>query len=479
MSAGYKIGIDKKVQLLFPASLDEYVSDAHICRVISAFTEQLDMSALGFKYAEVKSTGCPPYDPRMMLNLYLYGYLHRVRSSRRLEAESNRNIEVMWLMDGLTPDDRTICNFRKDNTKPLRETYRVFVRMCRELELYGREVAATDGTKFRADNSRKNNWNKTTTEKELTRIDKQINEYLNLLEQCDVEESMEQGVNAAAVKEALEQLKQRKVKFEELKKIVEEEGEVSLVDPDAKLMRSGGDARKLDVCYNVQTVVDSKHKLIVDFDIVDRSDDKGNLHNMSEKAKEILEVETLINLADKGYYDGPDIAACESNGITCLVAKPDPGGDVKEEGYSRKYFIYDREKDSYSCPAKSELSYMRMQKHSDGTVCRVYANYATCPVCPVKTKCTKAKHRQVLRRPHEDILDIVNERTRANKDLYRKRHEIVEHPFGTIKAVWGYKQFLCRGKPKVTAEIALACLAYNMRRVVNIFAKLGKIPVFT
>ena len=479
MRVGYKIGVGKKVQLLFPVSLEEYVPEDHICRVISAFTEQLDMVALGFKYAELKSTGCPPYHPVMMLNLYIYGMLHRVRSSRRLEAETTRNVEVMWLMDGLKPDDRTICNFRKDNGKPLRKVYKAFVIMCRELGLYGGEVVATDSVKFRANNSHKNNWNKTTTEVELTRIDQQIDNYLKMLEQNDEEEASEQTVNASAVKEALEKLEQRKIKFEELKKKVDEEGEVSLVDSDAKLMRSGGDGRKLDVCYNVQTVVDNKHHLIVDFDIADRSDDKGNLHTMSEKAKDILGVEKLTNLADKGYYDGEDIAACESNGITCLVAKPKPGGDIKEEGYTRDKFIYDREENDYTCPAKNKLRYMRNQKHTDGTVCRVYANYAACPVCPVKSKCTKAAYRQILRRPHEDVLDVVNERTRENKVLYRKRQEIVEHPFGTIKAVWGYKQFLCRGEPKVETEIALTYLAYNIRRVFNIFAKLGQIPVFT
>jgi transposase len=465
----YKVGIDKKQMTLFPVCLDEYVPEDHICRVIYAFTEQLEMGILGYKYAECTNIGCRPYDPRMMLNLYLYGYLHRVRSSRRLEAETKRNVEVMWLMDGLTPDDKTICNFRKDNNQALRETFREFVRMCRMLELYGAEVAATDSVKFRANNSRKNNHNKTTVEKELSRIDKKISEYLAALEQGDKEESEEEAPKAQAIKAALEHLKQRKEKFEGIDKRVETEGEVSTVDPDARLMRSGGDGRPLDVCYNVQTIVDSKHKLIIDFDIAERSDDKGNLYAMSEKAKEALEVQTLVNLADKGYYDGADIAACEANGITCLVAKPKPGGAVKAEGFTREHFTYNREEDSYICPGKNQLKYMRNQKHSDGIDCRVYANYSACGKCPQKGKCTKAKYRQILRRPHEDVLDVVNERTGANKALYRKRQEIVEHPFGTIKAVWGYKQYLCRTKPKVAAETALAYLAYNMRRAINIF----------
>ena len=474
---GYKVGINKQQIALLPASLDDYVTENHICRVINAFTEQLDMVGLGYKHAEYKNIGCSPYDPRMMLNLYIYGYLHRVRSSRRLEAETTKNIEVMWLMDGLEPDDRTICNFRKDNTKAIRETFRIFVMMCRELGLYGKELEATDGTKFRANNSRKNNWNRTTVERELSKIDKQINDYMNTLEQGDKEDADETIPTEPEIEAALAKLRERKVKFEELQTRVAAEGEVSTVDPDSRLMRSGGDARRLDVCYNVQTVVDSEHHMIVEFDVADRSDDKGNLHHMSEKAKEILEVETITNLADKGYYDGEDIAACEKNGVTCLVAKPTPGGPAKPEGFTRRSFIYDSEHDCYLCPGQNQLDYMRNQKHSDGSDCRVYANYSACPICPVKDKCTTAKYRQILRRPHEDTLEIVNERTRANKVLYRKRQEIVEHPFGTIKAVWGYKQFLCRTKPKVAAETALAYLAYNMRRFINIFKEKGANPM--
>ena len=471
----YKIGEDKYQLELLPARLEDYVSKNHICRVIYAFIQQLDMSSLGFKYAECKETGNRPYDPRMMLGLYIYGYLHRVRSSRRLEAETHRNVEVMWLMESLRPDDKTISNFRKDNSKALRKSFREYTRMCQALQLYGAELEATDSVKFRANNSRKNNHNKITVERELARIDKQINDYMNELDQADKEEAEEKKPSAEAIKAALELLKKRQVKFQALQERVAEEGEVSTVDPDARLMHSGGDARPLDVCYNVQTVVDSKHHLIVDFDIADSASDKGNLHALSEKAKEVLEVETLTNLADKGYYDGEDIAACESSGTTCLVAKPKPGGVEKPEGFRRDSFVYDREKDCYVCPGNNCLKYMRNQKHSDGVECRVYENFPACSQCELRSKCTTSSHRKIIRRPHEDVLEIVNERTRSNKELYRKRQQIVEHPFGTIKSVWGYKQFLCRTKPKVIAETALAYLAYNMRRVFNIFEENGDI----
>ena len=546
MSVGYKVGVDKKQLSLLPICLDDYIPMDHICRVIVAFTALLDMVELGFKYAEYKNTGCRPYDPRMMLNLYIYGYLHRIRSSRRLEAETLRNVEVMWLMGDLKPDDKTICNFRKDNAKVLKEVFRKFVRMCRELDLYGGEIEATDSTKFRANNSRKNNHNETTVERELNWLDKQIDEYLKALEEGDKAEAGEKVPDAEAIKAALEHLKERKEKieafeegdkaeagekvpdaeaigaalenlkerkekiealeegdkaeavekapdteairaalenlkkrkekFEALKERVEKEGEVSTVDPDARLMYSGGDARKLDVCYSVPTVVDSKYHLIVDFEVVDRSDDKGYLGHMSELAKEALGVEELTNLADKGFYDGQDIANCEANGVTCLVAKPLPGGTKKEEGFTRNDFIYDREGDCYICPCKNQMRYMRNQNHSDGKEYRIYANYGACTKCPCKSQCTEGNHRQIYRPLYQDTLDVVDERTRENKELYRKRQEIVEHPFGTIKYVWGYKQFLCRGKPKVTGETALAYLAYNMRRFINIFTGIGKNP---
>ena len=466
---GYKIGIDKNQETLLPASLDDYVPENHICRVISAFTKQLDISMLGYKYAKVKDTGCPPFDPRMMLNLYIYGYLHRVRSSRRLEAETRRNVEVMWLMDGLTPDDKTISNFRKDNAEALRKTFGVFVRMLRELGLYGGEIGATDSTKIRANNSRKNNHNKTTVERELNRIDKKISEYLNALDRADNEEKIENTPTAEEIKTALEKLEQRKVKFEELLSRVKSEGEVSTVDPDSRLMGSGGDARPLDVCYNVQTITDEKHNLIVDFDVTNTPSDRGALQNMSEKAKAALEVETITSLADRGYYHGEEIVACEENGITCLVAKPKSGGAIKSEGFTHGDFIYDTENDRYICPCQNKLRFMRINKHNNGKTYKIYANYSACRQCPKKPECTKSRHRQIWRLPYQDTLDIVDERTQNNKKLYRKRQEIVEHPFGTIKAVWGFRQFLCRGKEKVSAETALAYLAYNLRRTANIF----------
>ena len=238
-------------------------------------------------------------------------------------------------------------------------------------------------------------------------------------------------------------------------------------------MCSGGDGRKFDVCYNVQTVVDSKHKLIVDFEATNCASDGGKLSGMTERAKAVLDVETLTNLSDKGYYSGEDINKCEKNGITCLIAKKKPSGEKKPDGFNHADFIYDRERDVIICPCKQELLPKRKRKRKDGREYHVYLNVAACSMCQKKPLCTKSEYREISRLVGQDILDRVDERTRQNKDLYLKRREIVEHPFGTIKAVWGYKQFLCRTQPKVNAEMALTYTAYNLRRIFNIFAESG------
>ena len=465
---GYKVGVDKKQLSLLPVSLDDYVPENHICRLINAFTEQLDMVALGYKYAECKTTGSHPYDPRMMLNLYIYGYLHRVRSSRRLRDETVKNVEVMWLMEGLYPDDKTICNFRTDNAKALKETFREFARMCSEFGLYGGEIIATDGTKIRANNSLKNNHNKTTVTNALSRIDKKINEYMKALEEGDEKEDSEKRPSSGEIQTALERLKLRKVKYEGLNTRLETESEVSTVDGESRLMRNGGEGRKLDVCYNVQTVVDSKNHLIADFEVTNCSNDYGNLKPMSEKAMENMGVQSITNLADTGYYDSADIVACEQIGVTCLVTKLAPSGPKKAEGFNRRDFIYDREKNVYICPCQKELKYISNRKHISGREYHVYSNTSECRKCEKKTVCTSDYSRVVLRLTCQDVLDRVDERTQENNALYHKRQEIVEHVFGTVKAVLGYRQFLCRKKINVTAETALTYMAYNLRRVFNI-----------
>jgi len=433
------------------------------------------MVELGYKYAKPNQTGNRPYDPKMILSLYLYGYLHRIRSSRRLQAETTKNIEIMWLLNELKPDDKTIANFRSDNTEALKQTFRDFNLMLNGIDLYSKELTATDGCKFRANNSRKNNHNPTTLKEKIARINKQISEHLNAIEKNDQKEQETDLPNPQQCQELLKKLKDKKITYEKLLEQANQQGEVSTIDPDARLMHSGGDNRPLDVCYNAITITDSKHKLIVDFDLTNNPSDSGSLHTISEKAKEIMGVKALTNLADKGFYDGSDILVCEASGVKCLVAKPQTQGPKKAETFRRDRFSYDAALDCYVCPCGHQLRFRRMVRYRGGhdEKGRVYENYAACRSCQRRVECTKGYFRIIVRSPYQDVLDGVDRRTADNRVLYVKRCEIVEHAFGTVKAVWGFKQFLCRGLVKVRAELSLAFLAYNFRRVFNIFAADG------
>jgi len=482
----YKQGEDRNQLTLSPMCLDDFIPAQNICRVILAFVNSLDMIALGFKYSETKGNGRPPYNPASMLMLYIYGYLNRIRSSRRLEAETRRNVEVMWLMERLTPDDKTICNFRKDNVKALKKVFRQFSIWCNEQELFGRELAAVDGSKFRANANRKSIHTQKGTEKKLAELEKKISEYMNELEKNDSAESEMPRADSERILEVLKNLGEKKdVLLEWLKKIEENDGkEISEVDPDARLMHTNGDGRPLDACYNVQTVVDSKHSLIVDFDVTTCADDKGALPKMTEYAKEIMGVQEIVATADRGYYDGEDIAICEENKTTCLIPKMKSGRSAPNPAYNQENFMYSKETDSYECPSGAILPYKRSKKRKScsgkvqkDTEVKLYYNFNACKNCPAKEHCTKEKYgRTVTRSAYQDTLDkhTIRMKDDENKAILKKRKEIVEHPFGTTKAVWGFKQFLCRGQENTTGEASLVFLVYNLRRVFNIFKENSK-----
>jgi transposase len=477
----YIQGENREQMTLMPLCLDDYIEPDSICRVIEAFVNNLDMSLMGFKYAELKENGRPPYNPARMWMLYLYGYLNRVRSSRRLEAETRRNIEVMWLLEKLTPDDKTICNFRKDNAAALKKVFRQFSLWCGEQDLYGRELVGVDGSKFRASASRKSVHTQKGTEKKLAEAEKKVSEYMNELEKNDKAETEETKVDSARVAEILKHLSEKKDTLKEWRKKIEENGgeEISEIDPDAHLMHTNGDGRPLDTCYNVQTVVDSKHKLIVDFEVTTCPDDKGALVKMTESAKEIMGVEEVSAVADKGYYDGGDIEECEENNTVCYIPKTADFAHAPDTNYDKSNFKYDTENDCYICPEGQKLPFRQLNKHKeDKEPNRVYYDTKVCRNCLNKEKCTTNKRdgRKIYRNPHQDALDSVNARMITNeaREIFRERKKIVEHPFGTTKAVWGFKQFLCRGKEKTTGETSLAFLAYNFRRVFSIFKTNGK-----
>ena len=475
----YIKGENREQLTLTPMCLDDYIEADSICRVIAVYVGSLDMAVLGFKYAQIKDTGRPPHDPASMLMLYLYGYLNGIRSSRGLEAETKRNVEVMWLMEKLTPDDKTICNFRKDNAAALKKVFREFSLWCSRQGLYGKELVAVDGSKIRANSSRWNIHTQKGTEKKLAEVEKKISEYMNALEENDKSEADEAKLSPDAIREILQRLNDKKDALQEWLKQIETNGgkEISTVDPDAHIMHTGGDGRNLDACYNVQSVVDEKHKLIVDFDVSPCPDDKGALATMTESAKEIMGVDEISAVADKGYYDGDDIEKCEKSGTTCFVPKTADNAHSPDRKYDRGNFRYDAEMDCYICPEGQRLYFKRLNKRGDGMIDRLYENPKACKNCMNHELCTVNKlGRKLYREPHQDALDIVNDRmlTDEARQLFRERKKIVEHPFGTTKHIWGYRQFLCRGREKTTAEMSLTFLAYNLRRVFNIFKENGK-----
>ena len=474
----YKAGEELEQLILTPLCLDEYVPEGNICRIIDAFIEVLDMKKLGFKYANPKVTGRKAYNPSDMLKLYLYGYLNRVRSSRRLEAETKRNLEVMWLLKKMSPDDKTISNFRKDNAKGIKQVFREFSLWCNSQGLYGKDHEAIDSTKIRANASRKSIHSRKGTEKELISIEKKIEKYMKELEENDTIELEEAKVSEEKILEILKNLKDKKEPLENwLEQIEANEGkEISTVDPDASFMKTGGDGRNIDACYNVQTIVDDKHKLILDFEVSTCPDDKGAMVDLSESAKEIMGVEEISLTGDKGYYDGEDIAKCEKNGITCYIPKIATNASAPCQSYNKNKFRYNKEINTYTCPQGQTLHFVRKGRKSKKTDTwySIYANPSACKICSKRELCTTAKRgRTITRTPHQGALDIVNARMNTDKArrILRKHKQIAEHPFGTIKHVWGFRQFLCRGKEAVTAEQSLAFLAYNFRRVFNIFTQ--------
>ena len=462
---GHISGLDRNQTAI--VALDQYVDENNLCRVIDAFVNSLDLIELGFKYAVPKDTGRPPFAPGDMMKLYIYGSLNKVRSSRRLEKETLRNVEVMWLLNGLVPDDKTISDFRKDNRAAMKKVFKMFNKLCLALGLFGMETASVDGTKVKANNSRSNHYTKESAEKVLGKLEKQIAQYLNELDQNDSAEGEAFQPDSEAIGAALEKLNDRKDEIMNILGWIKGNGgnPVCTVDMDAALMKQGG-GKGFDVCYNVQTSVDEKHGLIADFNVTNHANDMGELSDMVERTKEALGVDKINLLADTGYSSGPEINASEEMGATCFIPKAKPSHQPKNEEFARDKFSYDAETNTYTCPAGNVMPQVRTRKR-DGF--KVYSNRAACMKCPVKDQCTKSKTlREIERSPHQENIDRANQNAKENPELYQRRMELSEHPFGVVKWIWGLNQFLCKGNEKVTGETAIAFLAFNMRRVVNI-----------
>ncbi len=466
----YIQGEDRAQTTLFPEAIDDYITHDNPARVIEAYVKSLDIQKLGFQRANSNpgGVGRPAYDPRDLLMLYLYGYMNRIRSSRKLEIEAGRNLELMWLLKKLKPDFKTIADFRKDNPKALKGVFKQFTVLCKEWELLGQEIVAVDGSKFRANNSKRNNFNEKKIKRHLKYIDEKIETYLKELDNNDNDENDIRIPATEEINRRIEELKDRKNHYQAMQDKMNKSGsrEISTTDPDSRLMAVNNNG--VDICYNVQTVVDEKHKLVVDCEAINNPTDHRQLSHLSKRAKELFNTEELKVLADKGYYSTKELKECQANGIETYVAKQKRATGKVDPEFSKEHFVYDQEQDIYICPAKQKLFPGRLRK-GDETKYRDYKNFRACKKCELKERCTRSsKGRSISRNLDQAVLDEVDARTQANRDLYQKRQMIVEHPFGTVKRTWGYSYFLTKGLKSVQAEADLAFLAYNLRRVISI-----------
>jgi transposase len=466
---GYIEGKDRNQSILFPESIDEYITETNCVRIIDEYVEQLNALELGFTKAIYASTGRPPYNPKDLLKLYIYGYLNRIRSSRRLEHEAIRNIEVIWLLKKLRPDFKTIADFRKDNKKALKMVFRDFNKLCDEWELFGKELIAVDGSKFRACNSKRNNFSDKKLDRHIKYIDEKIDKYMKELDEGDIAEAKDRQPDSKEIQEKIQELKSRKKKYQGYKDQLKESGknEISTTDPDARLMCNNNN--NVDVSYNVQTTVDSKNKLVADFKVTQHPNDVGELDNMALRAKKLFGGKDFEVLADKGYYKAEDLKKCVENGITPYVTKQIYHNGTGDRDFYGDKFKYNKEKNVYICPIGKELFFAKNRKKDGKIIGLEYRNYEACQGCEFKGRCTKSeKGRIICRHSDQDFLDTIDLQTELNMDKYKLRQMIVEHPFGTIKRGWGAYYFLTKRKISVKAEMSLAFLAYNLKRVMNI-----------
>src|ERR1700730_5437605 len=466
----YIAGSDAGEALLLPEALDDYITPENPVRFIEAFVAQLDLSKAGFSNAVLNETGGPPYDPGDLLRLYLYGYLNRVRSSRGLEREAARNLELIWLLRKLRPDFKTIADFRRDNAKAIKAVGREFILLCRKLGLFGGELVAIDSTKIKAQNSKGRNYSEAKLKALLLEIEKKMSAYLEELDQSDAQEALSsadaQRLSVEELKEKIAQLKERKKELKSLAQDLEKSGasQVSLTDPDSRAMSMG---RGSSVGYNVQAAVDAKHSLIVDTHVTNTTSDLGALGMMAIKAQENLEAKNLSVVADKGYYNGKEVLACDTIGVTAYVSKPLTSANTARGLYGKESFKYDARKNCYICPAGQKLTY-RFATNEKGRA--IYSYRASgCRSCPLKPKCTRNKeNRTITRLAGEEVQERMAERVARNPRIMHRRKAIIEHCFGTIKRSLGYDYFLCRGLRNVATEINLTVLAYNLKRACNL-----------
>ncbi|MEN8207274.1 MAG: IS1182 family transposase [Pseudomonadota bacterium] len=458
-------GEDRNQSTLFPECLEDYIAEDNPVRVIDVFVDELDLGQLGFGRVEPKITGRPAYHPSMLLKLYIYAYLNRVQSSRRIEREAQRNVELMWLTGRLMPDHKTISDFRKDNKKGVRGMCREFVVLCRRLNLFTQAMVVIDGSKFKAVNKRDRNFTRAKMKRSLAQVEASLDRYFEQLEQADREESSIADVKTVNLKDKIATLKQEMARLNALEVQMQEapDQQVSLTDPDARSMKSRGNGI---VGYNVQTAVDAEHHLIVAHEVTNKGDDRSQLSSMAKQAREAMDAEDLTVIADAGYFKNKELLSCHKAGITANVPKPETSDKRARGMFGKRDFRYVPDKDEYRCPADERLIW-RMTSEKNELVIHSYWS-SNCQTCALKSQCTTGKERRVTRWEHEAILEAMQDRLDRDPENMRVRRETVEHPFGTIKSWMGSTHFQMRTLKHVSTEMSLHVLAYNLKRAMSI-----------
>ncbi|MEN5177863.1 IS1182 family transposase [Brevundimonas diminuta] len=461
-------GADRRQPTLLPECLDDYVAEDNPVRVVDVFVDELDLRGLGFEGMTPAATGRPAYHPATLLKLYVYGYLNKVQSSRRLEREAQRNVELMWLTGRLAPDHKTIADFRRENGPAIQAACSQFVVLCRELGLFRAALVAIDGSKFKAVNTRDKNFTAYKVKRRIEQVAEHIAGYLQDLDTADRHEGEGAEARSGRLVEKVERLRVQMAMLKTMEAEVEAapDSQISLTDPDARAMATSGRGSGI-VGYNVQSAVEGEHHLIIAHDVVMTGSDRGQLAAMAAKAKEAMGVEALDVLADRGYFSGEEILACEALGVTPFVPKPLTSGAKANGRFGKQDFVYLPEQDVYRCPADSLLP-RHMTTVEKGMTLHRYWDRASCTGCQLKPQCTPSVERKVTRWEHEAVIDALQTRMDLTPRAMRARRSLVEHPFGTIKAWMGHTHFLTKRLPNVKTEISLHILAYNMKRVIAV-----------
>jgi len=466
-------GEDRSQGTMFPERLDDYIAEDNPVRVIDVFVDELDLRKLGFEGMEPEATGRPAYHPAALLKIYIYGYLNRVQSSRRLERETQRNVELIWLTGRLMPDFKTIADFRKDNGKAIRGVCREFIVLCRSLKLFSEAIVAIDGSKFKAVNNRDKNFTDRKLKARMQQLEESIARYLTELDRADREPTL---VTEARVDHLKSKVATVKAQMQRLKQIGEQmrqspDGQVSLTDPDARSMATSGRGTGM-VGYNVQVAVDTKHHMIVAHEVTDLGHDRTLLSSMGKQTQNAIGVEQLTVLADRGYFKGEEILECKRAGINALVPKSHTSNNLAKGQFDKQDFRYIAADEQYQCPA-GQRAIRRFSTVENGMVIHKYWSSA-CPRCQIKAQCTTGEYRRIARWEHEHVLEAMQARLDQMPQASRIRRQTVEHTFGTLKAWMGATHFLMKRLPKVSTEMSLHVLAYNLKRAMQI---VGIVPL--